>query len=332
MSDAARRKERKRLKREKIKAQRRRAASGSPYKHVGRFGEIEACYINGEWQTAGFATLQIIRENPRGGFAMACFLIDLWCAGLKDAWGSLDLFQEDVNRNLDRARERFELVRIDPDQARRLVAGAIRFARQNGFRLPAHYDRWVNVLGDVPDPATADLRPFGKDGGLLWVGRMDDLRRRLIGCSFEDFLAKPHVRFVTDSELEDEWDDEDFDDEEFDDDGEEVDSEAVEFANKMQEKHIDKICAVVHRRCQEGTETPSPLLREAATAILSVAMLELAADAGDETLAQSIEAVKAMAEEDLPFDCPEELKSAIQQIYRLIPEGWAILKETPPVS
>src|SRR5215204_5835790 len=98
MSDA-RRKQQKRLKREKKKAEQRRALSISPYKRVGQSGEVEACYINGNWREQGLASITLIRRNPAGAHAMAVFLIDIWCAGLKDAWGRLDVMQEDVKRN-----------------------------------------------------------------------------------------------------------------------------------------------------------------------------------------------------------------------------------------
>ncbi len=58
----------------------RRAMAGSPYKRIGQIGNVDACYINADWQSNGLATIHLVRQNPRGGFALACFLIDLWCA------------------------------------------------------------------------------------------------------------------------------------------------------------------------------------------------------------------------------------------------------------
>jgi hypothetical protein len=202
MSSDARRKERKRLKREKKKADLRRAMSVSPYKRIGQAGELEACYINANWKENGLASVQVVRHNPAGGYAVACFLIDIWCAGLKDVTGRLDLMREDVEFNLKRSRESFELARIDLESARNLIAGAIRFARNNGFRLPAHFDRWTNFLGGVGDVANADLSSFGKNGKLQWVGHIDDLRARLIGCTVEEFFARSDVEFIADTDQE----------------------------------------------------------------------------------------------------------------------------------
>jgi hypothetical protein len=222
MSDRAKKKERQRLKRQKKKLAMRRAQSVSPYKRIAAAGEVEACYINSDWQENGLATVELIRRNPQGGHALAVFLIDMWCAGLKDAWGHLDLMQEELDGHLDRAKQRVELIRIDVDLARQLVAGAIRFARQNGFRLPAHFDRWTNLLGGKIEADTADLSRFGKDGKLMWIGPLDDLRDRLIACTPEEFLQRPDVQFTTevdpgmygfDELFGDEDDDEDEEDE-----------------------------------------------------------------------------------------------------------------------
>ena len=89
-----------------------------------------------------------------------------------------------------------ELVRVDLETARRLVAGGIRFARQNGFRLPRNHRRWAALLGDLGDPDSAELSDFGVDGGLRYIGSMEDLRRKLVGCSVEEFLARDDVKYV----------------------------------------------------------------------------------------------------------------------------------------
>jgi hypothetical protein len=90
-----------------------------------------------------------------------------------------------------------DVERVDAATARRLVAGGIRFAHQNGFRLPPRYERWLRVLGDIGDWHTADLSDFGLEGGRLrFTGDLDQLRRRLIGCSVEQFMARPDVEVI----------------------------------------------------------------------------------------------------------------------------------------
>ena len=61
-----------------------------PRSGVGDAAGIE-CYINSNWHDDGMATLLVFRPAVDGDFALAGFLIDVWCCGLKDAWGRLSL-------------------------------------------------------------------------------------------------------------------------------------------------------------------------------------------------------------------------------------------------
>lgn len=184
-------------KREQRKRQEARRQLGSPYRLIGSSGDLVACKINRDWQEAGSASIFVLRRVPgRGGHALAAFLIDLWCIGLKDAWGRLDITYDEFRERLDRAPAEVEYVPVDIATVRRLVAGSIRFTEQNGFRLPPRYERWTALLGDIGSPATAELSDFGVDGKLRFIGTEEDLRRRLIGCSPEAFLARKDVEFV----------------------------------------------------------------------------------------------------------------------------------------
>ncbi len=127
---------------------------------------------------------------------MGGFLVDTWCIGLKDAWGRLDITAAQFSdKVLGQVPHELELVRVDPDVALRLVAGGIRFAKENRFRLPRRYERWTAMLG-VGDTDSADLSDFGHGGGLTYVGAMEDLESRLIDCTVDEFLARDDVDYT----------------------------------------------------------------------------------------------------------------------------------------
>jgi len=202
MGSSDRKKERHRIKRRAKQQAHRRRSSAGPYQRIGAAGELEACLINDDWREEGQAVIYVLRGVPGGGHAMATFLVDLWCAGLKDAWGRLEISREDFDEMIEQMEmgTHLSFVPGDLDLVRRILAGSIRFGTQNGFRLPRRYERWVAVLGGVGDAATADLSEFGVDGKLRWVAPLEDLRRRLIGCSVEEFLARRDVEFIAGAE------------------------------------------------------------------------------------------------------------------------------------
>lgn len=185
-------------KRAQKKREQSRARSGSPYRLIGASGDLMACYINRGWKEDGKASIYVVRRVPGGGYALGAYLVDLWCMGLKEAYGRLDLDYDEFLAQTQGPDAPLEIERIDLDTVRRLVAGGIRFAGQNGFRLPPRLERWTALLGGVGDPATADLSGFGLEGKLHYEGSLEDLRKRLIGSKPEEFLARPDVEFVLD--------------------------------------------------------------------------------------------------------------------------------------
>ncbi len=194
-------KSRKQAQKQRKRKQRReesiRRQAGSPYQRIGRSGEVVACYINENWKKSGCASLFVLRRSRDQGLVLAAFLVDLWCIGLKDAWGRLDFTMEEFKKGiLNSDRAYVDLVRIDLDTVKHLVTGGIRFAHQNGFKLPHRYQRWTAMLGDIGDWKSADLREFGLDGKLCYVGELEDLNKKLIGCSVNEFFGRDDVDYI----------------------------------------------------------------------------------------------------------------------------------------
>ncbi len=268
MSTDARKRHRQKLRRQKKRIQMQRAQSGSPFSRVSQGGEVVACYVNRDWREAGMISMHVLRRRADGGHSMGGFLIDPWCIGLKDAYGRQDMTASEFRENvIDHLSRNMDLERVSVDLARRLVAGAVRFSHQNGFRLPHKWERWTRVLGDIGDWRTADLSEFGVGGKLRYVGDIDDLRRRLVGSKLEQFLDRGDVEFLmgpsgmdfnASDEPEDiEWelDEEDEDNADPDDFDEELVDEGIA---TVQDRALER----VRRWCFANQVVPSPRLPE----------------------------------------------------------------------
>jgi hypothetical protein len=289
MSRDARKKQKHKLKRKQKQIQARKAASVTPLDRIARSGGTLECYVNADWRKSGMASVQVLGHAPDGRLAHAAFLVDLWCVGLKDAYGHRTVLRGDFEDQLDRMSEGLDIVRIPPEQARRLVAGAIRFSRQNGFHLPPHYERWTAIFTDLGDLATADLSDFGVDDGLRYVGTKEFLQRRLAACTPDQFLSRPDVHWVmhdgTPRSLGDSYDVEggdDFDDE-TDLDGELADEELLAGLREMVGGTGSQIEDAVRTWCARTGQTPHPRLREAvATLLVTTLPMAFAMGAGEE--------------------------------------------------
>lgn len=156
-----------------------------------------ACYANADWQQDGCTPLYVLRRAEDGRIDLAVFYIDVWCCGLRDAWGDRGIgLREFAADMLQPVADGRTVTRIDTDLARRLLAGSIAFARRNGFTVPANSEKWTAFLGDLGDVDHADCSDFGLDGGMVYVGTRKDLSRRLTGTTADAFLARPDVEFV----------------------------------------------------------------------------------------------------------------------------------------
>jgi hypothetical protein len=296
-------KERRRLKRKEKRKQAIRLRKQSPYGQLRSAGSVEACVINENWRESGQAVIHVLAHAPGYPPTMASFLVDLWCAGLKDVWGDLNVTSVDFRNMVDEMSDGtgLDFVSCELDLARSLIAGSIRFAHDNGFRLPARYERWLSVLGGVGDWSTADLSNFGIDGKLRWVGPMADLRRRLVGTRAEDFLAREDVEYIVGAE-----------------EGEMPDELAEAIDAEVQTLYEEMLNGV-RRWCFANGEAPHPRLPEAVEitmeAILQVE--DVGADEADkeEQVAAAMENVADMLALEAPQDA-RQLGEALEQVQR----------------
>ncbi|MGH7215375.1 MAG: hypothetical protein ACREIT_11485 [Tepidisphaeraceae bacterium] len=195
MSRDPRRTERKRLKRKLKQREIRKLKHRSPFARLDKpAGPLEV-YMNVDWHSVRQASIICLRPLRDGTYAFAGFLVDQGVAGLKDAWGQFDVTRESVLSSIVRGLEEHEdvrLERVDAEHARRVIAGAIRFAHDNGFRLPRDFEKWLKIFDGPTDWGQADTSEFVME----FVGHPDDLRRRLVTMSYDDFLRRDDVRFV----------------------------------------------------------------------------------------------------------------------------------------
>ena len=326
MSSNARKKEKHRLKRKKRQMEMRKAQMRGPLQRLARGeGELE-CWVNSDWRKDGIASIMCLGTAPDGRCAMAGFLVDLWCVGLKDAWGHREMTRTEFEEAVfDRWSQRQDVKEIDEKTVRRLVAGAIRFSRKNGFRLPPHFDRWVHILGDLGDLAAADLSDFGVNGKLRYVGTQDFLRQRLIGSTLEQFMSRPDVEVIMDAiDLDDRFesydDDNDEDEDEWEEDEEDeppTDEEIEARAEVMGTlvRSARSMADAVRKWCFQQAMIPSDALEEAA-GILLAALLPLAVAEKPEDLEKSRPPAELVARVmgERPPEERDSLRRGIEQV------------------
>lgn len=117
----------------------------------------------------GMSHVLVSRELNSGNVAFAAFLVDMYCLGVKDVLlevASRSRYDWEVCDKLFRDRE---IVNLEPEEARKLVEGAVEYARELGFPPHRDYLKARRIFGDVDASACTDQFAYGKDGKPYFV-------------------------------------------------------------------------------------------------------------------------------------------------------------------
>lgn len=126
----------------------------------------------------GIGQLGLSRRLPTGDYAVAVFLVDRFCLGIKDTIAEILSPSQYERRILQTARRDMNAEPIDPPSLRKIVEGAVAYARQLGLSPHPDYARGRLLLGDI-DPAQAQRDcEFGQDGKPYFVAGPYDTPER----------------------------------------------------------------------------------------------------------------------------------------------------------
>ena len=116
----------------------------------------------------GIGTVVLTRLLPGGEIAVAGFLVDTYCLGAKNAlYRVLSLAEYDYYRGQIEAQT--PLGRVHPSCLRKLVEGAVRYARDLGFPPHPDYARAAQLFGDIDAAACPVRYVYGKGGQPFYV-------------------------------------------------------------------------------------------------------------------------------------------------------------------
>jgi hypothetical protein len=124
---------------------------------------LHCCHATTLWEH-GMGNVLVSRELRSGNVAFVMFLVDVYCLGVKDVF--CDVVPRTVydNRVFDKLLKQGPVRHIQPEAARKLVEGAVEFARR--FDLEPHPDYRVGklIFGDIVAGACTQEFVYGKNG------------------------------------------------------------------------------------------------------------------------------------------------------------------------
>jgi hypothetical protein len=125
-------------------------------------------------ETQGMGHVTLSREGPGGMVAVACFLVDRYCLGVKSV--ILDVMHHaDYEAKFQRRfRSQFTNRDVPPQDAVKYVTGAVAYARSIGLAPDPEYAP-ATVLFSGIDPASSTATfEYGKNGKPFFVAGPND--------------------------------------------------------------------------------------------------------------------------------------------------------------
>ncbi len=127
----------------------------------------------------GMGYIVLSRALPNGSVAVAGFLVDRYCLGVKDAFARITSRYDYDNETIAKIRSQSRCQDVSPATARRFVESAVEYARGLGFAPHPDYQRAKLIFGDIDPAAGTESLEFGKDGKPLYIaGPFDDQNRQ----------------------------------------------------------------------------------------------------------------------------------------------------------
>ena len=119
---------------------------------------------------AGIGYAVVVRFKADGRCEAGFFLLDVYCLGAKDGgfepFSSYSEFEDELLNPLFHDEEP---VRMTPSAGRKLIEGAVAYARNLGFAPGADYKMASRVLGGIMTAECEEEFVFGKDGKPFYI-------------------------------------------------------------------------------------------------------------------------------------------------------------------
>lgn len=139
---------------------------------------VADCLVPTDLFQDGIGNVVLTRQLPNEQLAIAAFLLDVYCLGVKDAF-----YRVIAKQDYDYYRQQLggdSLERVHPSCLRKLVEGAVQYARELGLAPDRDYAAAAQLFGNIEATACPVRYTYGgRDGKPLYIGGPNDSPARL---------------------------------------------------------------------------------------------------------------------------------------------------------
>jgi hypothetical protein len=132
---------------------------------------VERCLMPQELFESGMGSIFLSRRLGDGNLVTAAYLVDTYCLGVKDAF-VMNVAAHELDERL--AMQPQTYVDIPVACARKLLHGAVAFARDLGIPPHSDYAKFEKLFGDADPAACEQVFEYGRDGQPLYIPGPND--------------------------------------------------------------------------------------------------------------------------------------------------------------
>lgn len=144
-------------------------AAGYPVLHAGATIDL--------WNQ-GLGWVYLSRKMPGEMVAFSVFLVDRLCLGVKNAMAEIQPWFAYEHDFLGKMRKQFTAETMAPAAVRKLVEGAVEYARQLGLAPHPDYHKAKRIFGDIDAGSCREEFEFGQDGKPYFIAGPNDTPAR----------------------------------------------------------------------------------------------------------------------------------------------------------
>jgi hypothetical protein len=136
------------------------------------------CWIGDDIDTQGIGWVVLSREFPNRQVAVASFLVDRYCLGVKNVFAELLGSSSYDAKYVRKMTADMPSHNAAPADARKLLEEAVAYARRLGLAPHPDYPKAMHLFGDVDPTDSQAAFEFGKDGKPFFVSGPNDTPER----------------------------------------------------------------------------------------------------------------------------------------------------------
>jgi len=150
------------------------AISGHPKVGPSHYAKypIHECFIPNTLFETGLGYVIITRKTPDGFIAVSAFVVDVHCLGVKNALFTVKSeieYESSVKPKLMRSSDEGNFENVHPTCARKLIEGAVLYAKNFGFSPHPDYNDIKGIFGNI-DPDLCPVKfEYGKNGKPYYI-------------------------------------------------------------------------------------------------------------------------------------------------------------------